>query len=145
MKIYADFNGTEPCSAGDEKLCLDLTGFGTLASLSRHSVKLRRGLSLTFADSDGLTVTAPVEFDPRRVGRRSAGWIAIFRKKDLRDEEPVDHDFNSHICFNCRNDIKEHLRAVGQQFSARCPYCGTPVIYPLEPPDESKGDVPTSN
>ncbi|WLI90836.1 hypothetical protein Q4S45_06885 [Massilia sp. R2A-15] len=136
MKIFADFNGTEPCSSDDDKLCLNLTGFGTLASLSRHGVKLRRGMRLTFADSDGLTVTAAVEFDGRRISERSAGWYAIFRKGELRDENPIDHDFQTHFCFKCRNDFKPYLAKFGQRFDVRCPNCGTPVMYPLGPPDE---------
>lgn len=135
MKIYADFNGVEPCSTMDDELCLDLTGFGTLASLSRYGVKLSPGMRLTFSDTDGLTVTAPVEFDESRVGSRSAGWYARFRKIDLREEEPIDHDFNCHLCFKCRRDLKSYLAQVGQQFYEHCPDCGTPVIYPLEPPN----------
>jgi hypothetical protein len=136
MKIYADFNGTEPCSSAGDELCLDLTGYGTLSSLSRYGVKLREGMSLTFADSDGLTVTAPVAFDVRLVGARSAGWYAKFYKTAFTQEEPIDHDFHSHLCFNCRRDLKSYLTKVGQQFKEYCPYCGTPVMYPLAPPDE---------
>jgi len=136
MKIYADFNGVEPCGTDGDELCLDLTGFGTLASLCRHSVKLHRGLCLTFSDFDGLVVTAAVDFDSSRVGPNSAGWYAKFRKADLREEEAVtDYDFNDHPCFKCRINLKPHFAKVGQQFHDRCPNCGTPVLFPLSAPD----------
>ena len=134
MKIYVDFNGMESCSPTTNEWCLDLTGYGTLASLSNHGIRLARGMVLTFADPDGLTVNAPVEFDEHRVSKASSGWYAKFKKTDLRNENPIEHDYNLHQCAGCRQNIKPFLDQVGRQYSENCPNCGTSVMFPLSPP-----------
>ena len=134
MKIYADFNGMALCSQSTDDYCLDLTGYGTLASLSSSGIKLSRGLVLAFSDPDGLTVVAPVDFDEQRVSTRSSGWYAKFKKTEVREEESLVHDYNKHQCFSCLKDIKTYLDEVGRQFREFCPHCGTSVMCPLLPP-----------
>jgi hypothetical protein len=134
MKIYVDFNGAERCASPSDEFFLDLTGFGTLASLSRYGIQVQRNMQLTFADIDGLSVTAPVEFDRSRMNSHCSGWYAKFKKVDLAEGTPVEHNFESHLCFKCRREIKPYLNKVGQQFDEHCPYCGTSVMAPLLPP-----------
>jgi len=134
VNIYADFNGVESCVDDDEKLCLDLTGFGTLASLSAHGIKLERGKEFTFVDADGLTVHAIVEFDPARTLENCSGWFARFREIDLFYGAPIELDHSTHLCLHCRRDIKPHLKKVGQNFAENCPFCGVSVMAPLAPP-----------
>ena len=135
-KIYADFNGMEVCPDSPDEFCLDLTGYGTLASLSAHEIKLSRGLALTLFDPDGLEVKASVDFDKRRVVTRSSGWYAKFKKSDLRSTDPQVHDYSVHQCFKCRKNIKSYLDGVGRQFREACPYCGTSVMYAMLPPSD---------
>ena len=134
MKIYADFNGIETCSSSANEYCLDLTGYGTLASLSHFRIKLSRGLILTFVDTDGLTAVGTVDFSEDRVSTRSSGWYAKFKKDTLFDGEPLAHDYDVHECFHCRKNIKAYLDEVGRQFHEFCPYCGTSVMHPLSSP-----------
>lgn len=134
MDVYADFNGLEVCSSAENDLCLDLTGYGTLASLSSYGIRLQQGQEITLADQDGLRVRAKVYFDKGRVSRNSSGWYAKFKKDELTEGAPAQHDFDTHLCFTCRKNLKPHLEKVGQNFAEECPFCGTSIMFPLLPP-----------
>ena len=134
MNIYVDFNGTEVCTFAENELCLDLTGYGTLASLSFYGIRLTEGREIILVDPDGLTVSAKVYFDKERISNNSSGWFARFKKDDMWDGLPVKHDYHTHLCFNCRKNVKPHLKKVGQNFAEACPFCGTPIMFPLLPP-----------
>lgn len=134
MRIYADFNGVEECTSSSGELCLDLTGYGTLASLSYHRIKLHEGLSLALADPDGLSVRGVVFFDQERVTKTCSGWFAKFQRTEMLESEHLTHDYDTHLCYKCRKNIKPHLDVVGRQFIEECPFCGTSVMFPLSPP-----------
>lgn len=134
MKIYADFNSLEECSPESSKMCLNLTGYGTLASLSFHKLKLKEGEILVFSDPEGLEVNGITYFDENRVSENCSGWFAKFERDDISEGEPLDHDYDIHTCFTCRNNIKPHLNVVGRQFKEYCPFCGTSVMFPLLAP-----------
>lgn len=134
MRIYADFNGIEEYLPGSNELSLDLTGYGTLASLSFHKIKLHEGQPLELGDPDGLNVNGIAYFDQDKISGNCSGWFAKFQKGEISEGESPDHDYDAHICFKCRNDIKAHLDVVGRQFREECPFCGTPVMFPLSPP-----------
>lgn len=133
MQIYADFNGVELCGSDSNILHLDLTGYGTLASLSLNQIRLKEGQLLEFADPDGLSVCATVFFDEKRVSNNCSGWFAMFHKADISESGNLEHDFCSHLCFKCRKNIKPYLDMVGRQFNEICPFCGTSVMHPLSP------------
>ena len=135
MLIYADFNGLEDSLVDADMAVLDLTGYGTLASLSRHGVQLRVVQRLAFSDFDGLEVVGEIGFDRARVSERSSGWYARFSRGEIKDVSPREHDFATHLCFKCRNDLKPYLDKVGRSFVETCPHCGTPVMAPLLPPN----------
>lgn len=134
MRIYADFNGIEEYDSDSNMLCLNLTGYGTLASLSTCQIVLQEGLLLELADPDGLSIKAMVFFDKERISKNSSGWFARFPKEDMSEGKELDHDYDTHLCFKCRKNIKPYLDEVGRQFSEVCPFCGTSVMYPLSPP-----------
>jgi hypothetical protein len=136
MPIYADFNGLEGADSSSGFVLLDLTGYGTLASLSLHQVRLREGQRLLLGDPDGLWVTAEIEFNPSRRSPTSSGWFAKFQKSDIQESIPMEHDYNTHLCFKCRRNLKPYLDNVGRQFNENCPNCGTPVMFPLSPPEK---------
>lgn len=135
MLIYADFNGLEDCPAVHGDSCLDLTAYGTLASLSLHRLRLRVGQHLMLCDPDGLQVTAEICFDPTRVSKQSSGWLGRFRRSDIKVCPALEHDLSVHPFFKCRHNLKPYLDQAGRQFNENCPHCGTPVMFPLLPPD----------
>ncbi len=134
LKIYADFNGVEECPEDPKFASLDLTGYGTLASLSLHKLKLKEDMALTLCDSDGLYVNAKIYFDTTRVSENCAGWFAKFKAQDISEGMPMEHDFDRHICFKCSNNLRPYLDVVGQNFNENCPFCGASVLTPLSPP-----------
>ncbi|EGI78234.1 hypothetical protein [Hylemonella gracilis] len=134
MLIYADFNCLEVSPALPDEVHLDLTGYGTLASLSLHQVRLRVGQHLSLCDPDGLQVIGEIGFDPLRRSLRSSGWFAKFKRRDIQEGAPLEHDYATHLCFKCRQNLKPYLDKVGRQFQESCPHCGTPVMFPLLPP-----------
>jgi hypothetical protein len=133
--IYADFNGLEDCSPADGYVCLDLTGYGTLASLSLQQLRLRVGQHLTLCDPDGLQVAAEIAFDATRVSERCSGWFGRFKRSDIKVGPSLEHNYSVHTCFKCRRNLKPYLGQVGQNFNEICPHCGTPVMFPLLPPE----------
>lgn len=137
MFIYADFNGLTECEPRDgEAVCLDLTGYGTLAYLSEYQLRLHVGQHLALADSDGLVVhAAEVVFDGARSTARCSGWFAKFRRSEIKQGAAVPEP-TVHHCFKCRTDLNSYLDKVGRSFSEACPKCGTPVMYPLLPPGQ---------
>lgn len=134
MCIYTDFNSVEEYDSDSNMLCLNLTGYGTLASLSARQIVLEEGQFLELIDLDGLSVRAMVFFDRERKSKNSSGWFAKFPKKDMLEGEELDHDYDTHLCFKCRENIKSYLDEVGRQFSEACPFCGTSVMYPMPSP-----------
>lgn len=135
MLIYADFNSLEGTSTLTDEVYLDLTGYGTLASLSLHQVRLRVGQHLMLCDPDGLQVRGEIGFDPSRQASHFSGWFARFKRGDIQEGVPLKHDYATHLCFKCRLNLKPYLDKVGQQFDESCPRCGTPIMFPLLPPD----------
>lgn len=132
--IYADFNGVEECNSDPSVLCMSLTGYGTLASLSYHKIKLYEGQMLILGDPDDLTVLGQIYFDSTRASDNCSGWFAKFYKNEILEETSLVHDYDKHLCFNCRANIKSYLDKVGHQYKEKCPYCNTSVMYPLLPP-----------
>lgn len=135
MLIYADFNGLEDCPNDADMAALDLTGYGTLASLSHHQVQLRVGQRIVLSDFDSLEVVGELAFDSARVSECSSGWYALFRRNDVEDIPPREYDYSTHLCVKCRSDLKRYLDKVGRNFRETCPHCGTPVMAPLLPPN----------
>ena len=132
MKIYADFNGIEDDNPIVSTTSLNLTGYGTLASLSFHQITLEEGQCLEFSDHDGLYVHAEVYFDKERVSHNCSGWFARFKKENILENESLEYDFSTHLCFTCRKNIKAHLDTVGRQYNEACPFCETSVMRPFE-------------
>jgi hypothetical protein len=134
MKIYADFIDLETCKGEGDDVCLDLTGYGTLASLSQHQVRLQIGQRLILSDPDGLEVSALVYFWEGRISKRGSGWYAKFRRSEIKNVPSREHNYDVHLCFKCRLNLRQHLDHVGQNYSEHCPRCGTSVMFPLLPP-----------
>lgn len=138
MNIYADFNGIEQRLLGTMDVAVDMTSYGTLASLSLNKLILRVGQILQLSDEDGLTVEAEVFFDKKRMATNCSGWFAAFTSAKVITRQEMAINFSGHICFSCRRDITWHLDQVGRQYHENCPYCATPVMVPLFPPTKNK-------
>jgi hypothetical protein len=136
LLIYADFNGIERDSGGSSRARIDMTGYGTLASLSLHRIRLETGECLTLADPDGLRVRAEMIFDKSRIADRCSGWFGSFDESAMEQASSLDQEYNSHLCFKCRNNLFEYLNRVGRAYREYCPTCGTPVMFPLLPPGD---------
>lgn len=137
-RIYADFNGVTSCPERISLTCLNLTGYGTLASLSRHQIRLREGMILIFYDPGDIEVEGRVFYDLTNPGKfTSPGrWLAAVDLDLVKDTEDNDEsDLKQHPCFKCRLDLTEYLQIVGRQYKEFCPNCGTSIVYPLLPPD----------
>lgn len=134
MLIYADFNGLEESRASPDEVYLDLTGYGTLSSLSLHQVCLYVGQQLLLGDPDGLQVKGDICFDPARKATNNSGWYAKFKRHDIQDCEPLEHDYATHLCFTCRKNLEPYLNTRERHYNEYCPYRGTPVMFPMLPP-----------
>ena len=134
--IYADFNGITGFP-NDENEYLDICGYGTLASLSRHKVRLEEGMAITFFEPGDLEMDATVHFFPDIVdahnphGKWFAKLVGMQRDNHADEREPN----IPHVCFNCRNNLAQTFKEKGRQYKELCSVCDTPVMYPLLPPE----------
>ena len=138
LRVYADFNGVDGVT-GEPAMChLLLTGYGTIASLNNQQIRLREGMRLIFFTPNDIEVEGDVFFDRENPGKFSAvgQWKAKYNQDEVRDSIVGEEgDPLKHLCFDCRLDLKDYLKTVGQSYAETCPNCGTDVMYPLLPPD----------
>ncbi|WP_430427998.1 hypothetical protein [Parasphingorhabdus sp.] len=139
--IYADFNALEEY-APDNGLCrIGLTGYGTLASLNKHKIRLFDGLRLRLSDQDELAVVAEVIFDANRIATNCSGWFGKFHRDEIFKIEVRNHVGKSHLCFSCREDIHPYLNQIGRSYSEHCPHCGTAIMFPMLPPEPRQTNI----
>lgn len=138
--IYADFDAVEDHALGDGVCQIDLTGYGTLASLSKHNISLFEGLSLKLSDQDELGVIAEAFFDESRIPPNCSGWFGQFQNSDIFEVKVDGLIEKEHLCFSCRVDISRYLDEVGRNYKEFCPHCGASIMFPMEPP-EAKVDT----
>jgi hypothetical protein len=133
--IYADFNGITSLLEDDDFECLDLTGYGTLQSLNSLQIKLKEGMEFIFYDPGEVEVVAEVFFDRTTESQitTKGRWLARFKKGTIKDCKKLDQ-FETHPCFNCREDFVPYLKKVGRRYKEICPKCGTSIVYPLTEP-----------
>lgn len=133
--IYADFNGITGFLGDSDFEYLDLTGYGTLQSLNSLQIKLKEGMEFIFYEPGDIEVVAEVLFDRTTESKitTKGRWLARFKKGTIKECEKLDH-FETHPCFNCREDFIPYLKKVGQQYKEICPKCGTSIVYPLTEP-----------
>lgn len=133
-RIYADFNSIEHHS--ENEATLDLTGYGSLASLSREKIQLREGIKLLLCEPDDIEVEGTTFFDTshKDPAGRTGRWLVRINPKLIRDSQYTETNPESHPCFTCRKELSDYLKGVGQRYNEFCPYCGTSIILPLAPP-----------
>ncbi|MDH5631042.1 MAG: hypothetical protein OEY96_12900 [Gammaproteobacteria bacterium] len=137
--IYADFNGIRNFNDVDHEY-IDLCGYGTIASLNHYSIKLETGLKLTLFEPGDIEVEAVAAFFPKETDEHNplGKWYGKFKKGSIRDSRTESKYSCNFVCFKCRNSLEEYLNKVGRQYKEICPFCNTPIMYPLLPPKDVK-------
>jgi hypothetical protein len=133
-RIYADFNSIEGIS--DNEATLDLTGYGSLASLSRAKIQLREGMKLLLCEPNDVEVEGTTLFDIslKDPAGRTGRWLVKIDPRLIRDSQYTEANPKSHPCFTCRTELYEHLRTFGWNYNDFCPHCGASIMLPLAPP-----------
>jgi hypothetical protein len=135
-RVYADFNSIEYQDAAHTSATVGLTGYGTIASLSKLKLQLTEGQQLLLYEPNDIEVEGVAFFDRKRIdpAGRPGEWMARLDPRNIRDAMPTTESPHEHPCFGCGYDLLPHLKAVGQRYIEICPNCGTSVMAPLEPP-----------
>lgn len=137
-RVYADFNSLEHHDS-QSVASVGLTGYGTLASLSKLKLQLHEGMALLLYEPNDIEVEAVAYFDSTREdpAGRAGEWMARVDPNQFRDCTETEGKAQEHLCFSCGRNIYSHLRQVGQQYKELCPSCGTSVMAPLAPPHDA--------
>jgi hypothetical protein len=136
-RVYADFNAIEYLASDRSAALLNLTGYGTLASLSLQKLRLTEGLSLVLYEPDDIEADATVHFDESRLDPigRSGSWVARLDARKIRSCVGGETLGREHPCFGCGKDLSDHFLSVGRYYDESCPQCGASVMAPLSRPD----------
>ncbi len=135
-RVYADFNAIEHHEATPEYSLLPLTGYGTLASLSKQKIRLTEGQELVLFEPNDVECDATVNYDKDRAGPAGivGEWVAKIQKKSFRDCFGDEDLRLEHPCFGCGLDLETHQPNHWRSYFEVCAKCGTPVMAPLAPP-----------
>ena len=136
-RVYADFNAIEHPSDGSSTAEMRLTGYGTLASLSRQGLRLTEGMKLVLYEPSDIECEGVANFDQTRTdpAGRVGEWIAridhtLIKANLSEKDEPC-----THPCSNCGADLNELFKDKGRSYAEHCPTCGTSVMAPMAPPE----------
>ena len=135
-RIYADFNAIEYPTDGSSYALLPLTGYGTLASLSRHGLRLTEGQPLILFEPNDIECDATAHFEQTRadpVGTLGE-WVALISKNEFRNIVGDEELSLQHPCFGCGVDLNNQEPPGWRSYKEVCNVCGTPVMAPLLPP-----------
>jgi hypothetical protein len=135
-RVYADFNAIEYVVAGTGYARLPLTGYGTLASLSRQRLRLTEGRPLILFEPNDIECEATAHFETSRLdpAGRLGEWVALIQKDEFRDSRGDEELSLQHPCFGCGVDLNNQVPPGWRTYKEFCSACGTPVMAPLLPP-----------
>ena len=137
-RIYADFNAFQGAVEGEAFAELELTGYGTLASLAKQRIRLKEGMELLLFEPNDIECSAVAHFDASRkdpAGRIGA-WVArIPTPVMIRDSTQPEEPSGEHPCIVCGGDFKEQFATRGRNYIETCLYCEASVMAPMAPPD----------
>ena len=135
-RLYADFNAIEYPADGSCYALMPLTGYGTLASLSRQRIRLTEGQPLVLFEPNDIECDATAHFEDLRldpVGNKGE-WVARIATNEFR-EAIGDEDLSlKHPCYGCGTDLNVQEPPGWRSYREACNACGTPVMAPLLPP-----------
>jgi hypothetical protein len=137
-RVYADFNCIEYSQDLENLDSLKITGYGTLASLSRQKIQLKEGMELTLVTPNDIECEAIVKFNenvPCPSGATGA-WVAYFNHNNIRKCVGVESEEFSHPCFNCGEDLESHFKLFGRLYAEHCPLCGVSIMAPMAKPEK---------
>ena len=138
-RVYADFNGIEYSQDPETLDFLKITGYGTLASLSRQKIKLEEGMQLVLVTPNDIECEAIVKFNEEVLcpsGAKGA-WVAYFNHNNIKDCVNLEAEDFSHPCFNCGVNLEPHFKLVGRLYKESCPMCGVSVMAPMLKPEKA--------
>ncbi len=135
-RVYADFNGIEYSQDQESLDSLEITGYGTLASLSRQKIQLKEGMELTLVTPNDIECEVIVKFNEKVSCPSGAmgAWVAYFNHNNIRDCVDVECEDFSHPCFNCGLELESHFKLVGRHYKESCPACGVSIMAPMAKP-----------
>jgi hypothetical protein len=138
-RAYADFNGIEYDTYNQPSAAIDLTGYGTIASLANQKIRLKEGMVLVLCEPNDIEVKGTAYFDHTLIdpAGRMGKWMARINAKEIKDCEPSEPMHHQHFCSSCEQDLIPHLKEAGQLYKEFCPRCGTSVMAPLAPPEDA--------
>jgi len=134
LRLYADFNAIEPQDDGYS--LLPLTGYGTLASLSKQRIQLVEGQELVLFEPNDVECSATVYYDMDRLGPAGimGEWVARIPKNGFRTCTGTEELTIEHPCSGCGLDLEKNQPIHWRSYHEVCAKCGTPVMAPLAPP-----------
>ena len=135
-RIYADFNAIEYPADGTCYALLPLTGYGTLASLSKLRLRLTEGQALVLFEPNDIECDAAAHFDEARldpVGTLGE-WVALIPKNEFRPAVGDEELSPQHPCSGCGVDLSRQVPLGWRTYKEACNACGTLVMAPLLPP-----------
>jgi hypothetical protein len=135
--IYADFNALGNVGEGELFAEMDLTGYGTLASLARQRLRLKEGMEFFLFEPNDIECRAVAHFDPTRIdpAGRVGSWVArIPSPVTTRQSEQPEANSNEHPCIVCGSDFADEFAKVGRHYTEECAKCGASVMEPMAPP-----------
>jgi len=133
-RVYADFNAIEHQDAGYSRL--PLTGYGTLASLSKQQIRLVEGQELVLYEPSDVECDATVYYDKSSAGPAGivGEWFARIPRGAFRDCTGDEELTLEHPCSGCGLDLEKNQPVHWRSYHEVCATCGTPVMAPLAPP-----------
>lgn len=135
-RVYADFTAIEHRDDKNSNAEMPLTGYGTLASLSRQRLRLTEGMRLVLYEPGDIEVEAVASFDRTRIdpSGRPGAWIARLDHTMIRRNRTETIEPAAHPCLMCGADFDSLFKAQGRAYTERCSACGTSVMAPMAPP-----------
>ena len=136
--IYADFNALEGAAEGAPFAEMEITGYGTLASLARQRVRLIEGMELLLFEPNDIECRAVAHFDAfrRDPAGRIGAWVArIPTPVTVRDSTQAEEPSGEHPCMVCGGNFADQFASFGRNYTETCAYCGASVMAPMAPPD----------
>ena len=138
-RVYADFNAIEYLPESTMQAVLPLTGYGTLASLSRQRMRLAEGLALILYEPNDIECEGVAHFDATRKdpAGRVGEWVARINHQDIRGCTQDDPQSSEHPCISCGTDLVQALKNCARNYMEHCPKCGESIMTPMAPPADA--------
>ena len=132
--IYADFNALNP-HADDAIVEMQITGYGTLASLARQKLRFTEGMAMVVYEPMDIECEATAHYDSllKDPAGRPGAWVVRLNPTNIRESVQSQDNNGEHPCIICGHDFKVSF-ARGRNYTEHCVSCGASVMEPLAPP-----------